>query len=772
MKKALKITLIVILSVVVLLSIFCVFYINSIMKEVKSTPFNKEKLLASTKSFLVYDDAGNSITNTGSEGHEIVKISDLNEYTIDAFVSIEDKEFYNHKGLNYKRIAKAMLNNIKSMKFKEGASTISQQLIKNTHLSSDKTIRRKVKEMMLTKKLEKTFSKDEIMEMYLNVIYFGDGCYGINEASKHYFNKNASELDVAESATLAGIIKSPYTYSPIYNEQNCTNRRNLVLKEMQKDGVISNAEELALTPLNLNISCAAESNFDIYTQCAINEACEILDMTEKDLVLSGYKIYTYLDSEIQNKVKESMAENEIPTNSFGNGCERLAIVVNNISGGIQAMYTDSEYNLVDMRRQPGSAIKPVMVYSPALEEGLIYNCSTILDEKVDYDGYSPNNVGNIFHGYVNMYECIGQSLNVPAVKIMDYLGVKNCKKWAEKCGIKFDENDNGLSLALGGFTYGTTLKDLTASYLPYSNNGNMPKCGYVSEIKTRDGVTIYRKSTNCESVMSEETAYLTTDLLRYGVTNGTSKKLSTLPYPVYGKTGTVAVKGTNQNTDAISIAYTSSHTMGVWYGNYSYDSEHNLEGNNNGGTYATSLIKTTFEKLYKDNYPSEIIQPDGIVELDIDRLCLEDEHLVKLADNSTPPRYKFKAIFSKNNVPTETSTTFSNIDLTSFKVVNKDSANEISFDAKDYLIYDIISNGRLITTIENKNGNVTYMHENLEPNTQYNYQIEAYSIYNNVVATSNMISVITPNYFENYLLNINENHSEIENNTDMPWYFY
>lgn len=742
------------------------------MKEVKKAPFDKERLLASTTTFLVYDNAGNSLTNSGTSGHEIIKLSELNDYTIDAFISIEDKDFYKHKGLNYKRIVKAMLNNIKSMSFREGASTISQQLIKNTHLTNDKTIRRKIKEMMLTKKLEKTFSKDEIMEMYLNVIYFGDGCYGINEASNHYFSKNASQLDIVESATLAGIIKSPYIYSPIYNQENCLSRRNLVLSEMQKDGKIEGVDDLKQTPLTLNISHKDNKQFDIYTQSAINEACDILEISEKDLALSGYKIYTYYDSETQNNLKSSMFENDIPENSNGNKCERLAIILNNKSGGIQAMYTDSEYNLIDMRRQPGSAIKPVMVYSPALENGYIYNCSTILDEKIDYDGYSPNNVGNVFHGYVNMYECIGQSLNVPAVKIMDYLGVKNCKNWAEKCGIKFDENDNGLSLALGGFTYGTSLKDLTASYLPYSNNGKMIKCGFVSEIKTRDGIVVYRKTSSTDQVMSEETAYLTSDLLRYGVTNGTSKKLNSLPYSVYGKTGTVAVKGTNLNTDALSVAYTSEHTMGVWYGNYSYNSDYNLEGNNNGGTYATSLIKNTFEKLYKDNYPDDIVRPDGIVECEIDRLTLEDEHLVKLADENTPPRYRLKAIFSKNNIPKETSDTFNNIKLQNFQVKNIGSKNQIIFDAKDYLIYDIICNDSLLKTFENTKGRIEYIHENLESNNLYNYQIEVYSNYNNITDASNTISIITPNFYEEYINDLQNDFKQSESNTDIPWYFY
>lgn len=769
MKKILKISLIIVLSTVIIMSIICVFYINNIMKEVRMTPFDKDKLIASTTSLKIYDKDGNSLINSNVSGHEIVKIDQLNDYTINAFIAIEDKQFYSHNGLNYKRILKAMLNNIKSMSFKEGASTISQQLIKNTHLTNDKTIKRKIKEMMLTKKLEKTFSKDDIMEMYLNVIYFGDGCYGINEASKHYFNKDASLLTVEESATLAGIIKSPYVYSPTLNAENCIKRRNLVLREMQRDGYINNADELEATQLNLQLNNLQNQKYDVYTQSAINEACTVLGVDERELILNGYEIVTFYDGEIQNNIIETMQAQEIPKNNLQNCCERLALVIDNKTGGVSAMYTDSEHNLVDMKRQPGSTIKPVMVYSPALEEGLIYNCSTILDEKVDYDGYSPNNVGNVFHGYVNMYECVGQSLNVPAVKIMDYLGVRNCKAWAEKCGITFDKNDNGLSLALGGFTYGTTLKDLTASYLPYTNRGQMIDCGFVGEIKTKDGVTIYRKLSHKKDVMSPETAYLTSDLLKYGVEYGTSKKLNKLNFDVYGKTGTVAVKGTNQNTDAISIAYTSEHTMGVWYGNYSYEVEYNLEGNNNGGTYPTKLIAGVFEKLYNNNYPTAIEKPDGIVEKDIDRLCLENEHIVKLADENTPQRYRKRELFWDKHLPTEISTTFNNIGVNRFEVENIGSTNKVKFDAKDYIVYDIMCNEKLLCTIENKSGEIVFEHDDLLPNAIYNYQIEAYTMYNNVVEDSKILSVITPNFYQDYIEDLS---GKQNNSTNLPWYFY
>ena len=769
MRKFLKILLFIGLLLFVALSTFSFFYINSIVKEVKDVPFDKDKLLASTSPMLVYDSGDNLLTSSNAIGHNMIKIDDLNDHTIAAFVSIEDKDFYRHKGLNYKRIAKAMLNNIKSMSFKEGASTISQQLIKNTHLSSDKTIRRKIKEMILTKKLEKTFDKDEIMEMYLNVIYFGDRCYGIEEASLHYFGKNAKDLTVDESAVLAGIIKSPYTYSPVHNYDKCIERRNLVLRQMEADGYIDNYDYMKELPIPLNISEKESTSYDIYTQSAINEACKILQISEREFGLNGYKIYTYQKEDVQNNLVKTFDENEIPLNDNGNACERLAIVINNDTGGIEGFYSDSKYSLIDIKRQPGSAIKPIMVYSPALDEGMIYNCSVILDEKIDIDGYSPNNVGNKFYGYVSIKDCVAKSLNVPAVKLMNCLGVKNCKEYAERFGIEFSEKDTGLSLALGGFTDGITLQTLTNAFVPYSNNGQMIKSGFVREIRTRDDIVVYRKNENKKQIMDEDIAYLTHDLLKYGVKNGTSGRLKNLDFEIGGKTGTVAVKGTNQNTDALSIAYTSAHTMGVWYGNYTYNTEDNLEGSNNGGTYATSIIRDTFKKLYDNNKPNDIEKPNSIVEKSIDIKAIEEENVVKLADNNTPLRYVSREIFSVNHVPNETSTTFSDIGLIDFDIVNSDSYCTISFEAKDYVLYDIMCNGRLICTIENKNGHVEYKHENLLPNTMYSYCIDSYTLINGVEKSSPTKSIITKNVYEKLLDDLD---NDDKYNETLSWYFY
>ena len=236
MKKFVRFCLISFVLTGVFAVAFAGTYLTTNYLKYKRIPLNAEALTTPSLSIDVYSKANVKMEEENQFNGDFCNLEDLSENTKNAFLSIEDKTFYSHNGINKKRIIKAMLNNIKSGKLKEGASTISQQLIKNTHLSSEKTFSRKLKEMALTKKLEKSFSKDEILESYLNIIFFGNNCYGIESASKYYFGKSAKDLNLEESCTLAGIIKSPSRYSPTQHQELCKKRRDLVLSEMQKDG--------------------------------------------------------------------------------------------------------------------------------------------------------------------------------------------------------------------------------------------------------------------------------------------------------------------------------------------------------------------------------------------------------------------------------------------------------------------------------------------------------------------------------------------------------
>lgn len=778
MKKTLKITGIVFLILLILGTTFTFIFINSIMGINKEVKFDKSKLIANSIEVPVYD-VHNEIINNDITRKNVVEISALPSYVPAAFVSIEDKDFYEHKGLNYKRIAKAVYNNLKSGRLKEGASTISQQLIKNTHLTNEKTFKRKIKEMLLTKKLENEFSKKDILETYLNIIYFGEGSYGIEDAAQTFFGVSASNLSISQAATLAGIIKSPYTYSPKYNSEKCLKRRNLVLSEMFKDGKITEtqyqdavAEDLSIIQKN-----ETETYNNLYIKACLKEAGEILNLSEKDIATSGIKIYSYLDDEKQKQLFEILQNDDnYHVNSFGNIADSLSIIINNETGGVEAFAGRSKYDLINFNRQPGSAIKPILVFAPALENGKISINTPILDEKIDFNGYSPNNVGG-FHGYVSVNEAIASSLNVPAVKTMQYVGIEECKNFARNAGIEFDKNDTGYALALGGFTKGINLKSLTNSFIPFSNDGNYVEGKFIKKIVSSSGKTLYENKENKTKIMGEDTAYLTTNMLINGAKVGTSMRLRDLPFEVAGKTGTVAIPGTNNNSDAISVAYTTKHTMGVWMGNYSNEKEFVLESKNNGGTYATSVINNMFLNMYQNEKPDNFVVPLNVESVAIDNLAYENEHIIKVADESVPERYIKNMLFSKRYLPQDKSTTFNNLIVENFKVKFDVDKVKISFMPKSYFQYDLIRevNGKekILCSYENKTDLINYIDYDLKSNTTYKYYIKISNKQNNNFKLSNTITIVVDNLNKKYadMLNkITEKQNDVAKE-NLSWFF-
>lgn len=761
MKKTLKISLIVILLGIIILFTTALIVLVVIKQKVADVEFDKNKIIATYQSVKIYDSDKELISNEDN----FIPLSQLQDYTKNAFISIEDKDFYNHKGLNYKRIAKAFVDNVIERGYNQGASTISQQLIKNTHLNNDKTISRKVKEMFLTKKLESMYTKDEILETYLNVIYFGNGAYGINSASLNYYDKTADKLSISESAVLAGLIKSPRNYSPIYNLDNCIKRRNTVLQQMYNDSHITSEEyEKALSePIELHMELVKDNCNDLYMRKTLNEAEEILKISSQEL--AGYKIYTYLDSKLQKTLYDNIVGivNTKECAVFdGTPPDSVAVAIDNTNYGVSAYAGVSIYDLTKFYRQPGSAIKPILVYAPALEKGIIYPSSMINDEKIDIDGYSPQNVGNVYHGYINVRDSVAYSLNVPAVKIMQQVGIAECKEFAKNCGVQFDENDTGYAIALGGFTKGMTIEDLANTFIPFANGGQYKKCGLIKQIISPTGLVVYQDNNNLVKVMHEDTAYLMTDLLKDGVQYGTSKKLRGLPYEIAGKTGTVALPNTNYNTDAISVAYTTKHTIASWIGNYSLAKEKKLKSNNNGGTFATQIIRNTFDSIYKNNKPSEFTKPSSVIEMDIDAVTLNDKHEIMIANSSLPERYKIKEIFSERNKPTQISTNYIDENYTKLNATINNNKLCISFNPVSHLEYkiNVHENGTLFASEYYKNYSemITKEYSNLKYNSKYIVNMQIYDNEHNLLYTSDNIALKTKeSIYDNIISTENKN---------------
>lgn len=752
MKKVLKISSIIFLSALFILAIFVALVLNTVIKSTKDIQFDKTKLIEAN-SVVCFYDINDNIINDNNFKNKVVNLQSLPDFVKNAFISIEDKKFYSHNGLNYKRMIKSMINNIKAGYLKEGASTISQQLIKNTHLSNEKTLNRKIKEIILTKKLEKNFSKDDILETYLNVIYFGNNCYGLEDASLTYFNKSAKDLNLQESALLAGMIKAPNKYSPINNAEKAKERRNLVLSEMKKDKVISENEyEKAVnSEIELNINKSVHEK-NVYELAVIDEAKKILKLNEQDLKLLGIKIYTYLDQEIQNNLISSIKNEAFyHKNSYGNTADSCAICIDNKTGGINGFFGKCDYDLINLKRQPGSTIKPILVYAPSLEKGIINPETPILDEKINIDGYSPNNVGFIYHGYVSATESVEQSLNIPAVKLMKEAGIEYCKQFAENAGISFKDEGSNLALSLGGFKNGTNLISLTNTYLPFSDKGNFVEAKFIREIKTLNDKTIYKNNETKNQIMSEETAYLMNKMLISGVQHGTSSRLKDIGFTLAGKTGTVGIKNTNLNTDVYSVAYTKDKTCGVWLGNPTSKKEYVLEGKNNGGTFATSMLKEIFSNIYKNSTPTKFDDaPEGITKINIDTICLNKGEIM-LATENTPPKYIKTIEVNKKFNNFKPSSNYTNPNPIKLSVKVENNMPNIKFNAENFLTYKIYrieeDETKLIETIQNKSGEVIFKDELAKTDTFYNYYIEtsAFNYANNSETKpvkSNVVKVI------------------------------
>ena len=674
MKKALKWFFISFSFVFFSIVVGSVLYFSIEYYKAKKLPLDEEVLLSPSVNVAVFDSQNNPIKEYNEIHSAYAKIDSLNKHTLDAFISVEDKTFYSHKGVNYKRILKAFLNNIKSAKIKEGASTITQQLVKNTQLTNEKTLKRKINEIALAKKVENKYTKDQILEMYLNVIYFGNNCYGIENAANYYFSKSATDLSLEESCTLAGIIKSPYKYSPIKNYENSLKRRNLVLNEMQKDGKISQADCVLSKskPIELNINTEKKNKLNSFSQAALDEAEEILNLPARQIALNEYKIYTYQDPEKQKALEEAFASMDISSDSAG-------ILIDNDKHAVSAFVGKSNYKILDCKRQPGSSIKPILVYAPALNEDIIYPCTQLLDEKTTIADYSPKNVNNSYAGYVSARESLSKSINIPAVKILSYVGIEKAKSYAEDLGITFDEKDDSYTLALGGMTYGVNILQLASAYSCFANNGYFSSPKFVHFIADKNDKIIYINNPSSRKILRDDCCFMLNDMLKTCAQTGTAKKLSSLNIDIASKTGTVGKPNSKKNLDAWNVSYTKDQVCAVWLGNLD-----NSPIDYTGGNQPTQIVKNYFEKV-NDN--STFIVPSSITEKNIDLIELNENHRVVLANPYMPERYVKKEIFSKFNLPNDVSNKFTSIEKPDFKAKVEGKNVQIEFVAKDYLTY-------------------------------------------------------------------------------------
>lgn len=625
---------------------------------------NKEKLIDTDYAMEFYDINGDAIS-VYSGKNLISEEKNIPKYVKDAFIAVEDKRFYSHKGIDGKALARAAFNNLKTFSFKEGASTISQQLIKNTHLSNEKTIKRKLIEWKLTKQLEREFTKDEILEMYLNTIYFGKNSYGITAAAQNYFDKNVDRLSLSEAAALAGIVKAPSAYSPAENAEKCISRRNVVLKLMLEQKLIGAEEYAAAVKERLALAEPQKSECAFYLEKAREELENLLSITPYSV--KKCKVYTFYDPNAQALLCEN-AQNE-----YG---KFTGIILDHKTGGVRAYYSENN----DEKRQAGSVLKPLAVYAPAIENRYVSECTLLLDEKTDFGGYCPSNYGDRYDGYISVKESLERSSNVCAVKLLNAIGAKAAREFLTRLGIETQPQDENLSLALGASAYGFTLKDICAAYTAFSGYGTMQKPVFIRKIETQ-GTLKYQYNPDKKQVMSEEGACMMNYMLKGVCENGTAKKLSALDMEIAAKTGTVG--GKNGNTDAYCISYSPEYTVGI-----RYSSGENLMPNNVTGGGLPATKSYAIWKNLKTDKNKKFATSENIVKCRLDKISYETDHLLILADERAPEKYIAEGYFFKNNLPKETSSRFSSPKLENAELsVNK---NEIKIELCQTEYYDFI----------------------------------------------------------------------------------
>lgn len=631
-------------------------YYFAVTKDVALAP---QKLLLSEKNITLYDKDLERIQGVSVCFDQTVNVDKLSDTTVHAFVDTEDKRFFTHNGFDYKRIAKAFLNNAKTFSFKEGASTISQQLIKNTHLSQEKTLKRKLQEWKLTRTLERNYSKTEILEKYLNTIYFGHNCFGLYSASEFYFGKSPDALTLGEAAVLAGLVKSPNNYSPFKNPQKCLSRKIGVLTAMQRNGSITAQEKATATAETLPDSPSTVAQNDGYLQFVFDELTEIAE-TKNFTVGGNIEIYTYLDKALQQET-ETIAKNV--------GSTDISVVIADTErGGFKAAYS----SLGNVPRLPGSLIKPLAVYAPALEEGLLSPATPVLDDPVDYHGYRPENYDKKYHGYVSVRECVAKSLNIPAVKTLSALGTKKSAEYLRKMRLTVPEDDLSLSLALGGMKNGFSLTDLVQAYCVFPNEGEFSLVGFIDKIVI-NGTTVYRKEKQEQRVFGKDTSYLMTDMLCTAAKQGTAKKLRGFDFDIAAKTGTVGTKV--GNTDAYALSFTSKDCLGVHLGK-----RDNGAIEETGGGKPCDVLLALNRFLYDTQPPDPFSVPNGVRKVRLDKHAYYDTHTLELADELSPKEYQFSEWFKTSAIPQKQSTAFSNPCIAEPKISVKDGKVTLSFE--------------------------------------------------------------------------------------------
>ncbi len=614
----------------------------------------RQKLENIRMASSVYDREGRLVGNLYFYNRMWISFDRIPKNIKNGVVAIEDSRFYQHNGVDLKGITRALWHNLIPGGGMEGGSTITQQLAKISLLTSERTLTRKVQDINYALQIEKVYTKDEILELYLNSVYLAHGNVGVEAASRYYFNKSAGQLSLAESALLAGLIQSPENYSPVKNPQKARNRRNVVLKKMLEQKYITKAQynTAVNSPIKIVKRPTTASTGAYFLDYIKEYLIKKEGFSEEELRFGGYKIYSTLDMSYQKEAEKAMANlPQVPAKTQPQGA---LVTIDPKTGAILAMvggrnYSTSQYNrAVRSYRQPGSAIKP-FVFATALEKG--YTAATIFEDKPltitlpDGTEWKPENYDREFRGKMTLREALRNSVNSVAIQLLQEVGIQEVANQMELMGItslvkQGKAHDLNLApLSLGGLTRGVTPLELALAYAPFANEGNYAKSYPVIKIADRHGNILKELKPETKPVLSPQTAYITTMLMKDVVDQGTGIRAKLPDRPAAGKTGT-----TSDYTNAWFVGYTPEMLTVVWVGNDRQDQPMIYKGLNIGSA-TTAQLWGSYMKAATQGLPvTDYLEPPGVIWASVDPSTGE-----AVPDWSGGETYQ--EVFNENNVP-------------------------------------------------------------------------------------------------------------------------
>ncbi|WP_394217359.1 PBP1A family penicillin-binding protein [Halobacillus trueperi] len=629
---------------------------------VATAPSLDESKLSDPFSSKVYDKNGDLFADlAGDERRTKITYNDIPPVLEDAVLATEDVRFFDHIGIDFRRIGGAVLANITGGFGAEGASTITQQVVKESFLTKDKTIKRKVQEQYLAIKLDQEYSKEKILEMYLNKIYYGAGAYGVAEAAETYFGKKElSELTLPEAALLAGLPQRPSGYMPFENPDLAKDRMNTVLSLMVQHGKITEAEaeearQVKIEDMLIERQPEKEAPFQAFIDEVEREIKEKMDGS--DIYKDGLKIYTTLDPKAQEQVQQLLS-NEGPTPWPDEKLMAGVAVTDTQTGAIRAIgggrnYQKGQFNTAtQINRQPGSTFKPITAYGPAIQYNKMSTYHQIKDEKTEFDvndGWTPSNFDNQFRGWVSARYALSRSLNIPTIKLMEEVGIDKAEEFASGLGFKVPENGFMLSDAIGGGV-GTNPKEMAAAYAAFGNEGVYNEPHTVTKVEVPGEGTI-DLTPEPKSAMNSYTAFMISNMLQTTMSEGTGTAANVPGVTDAGKTGT-----TNRGdyaSDSWFNGYTTNYSISIWAG---YDEEDPMS--QAAKNIPKQIYKPLMSQLSQGIDTPDFTKPDSVAWVDVEK----GSRPARLPSEYTPSDRIVTELFHVDNQPSKVSETYQQLD--------------------------------------------------------------------------------------------------------------